>query len=231
MPYFQLETNKNQVNNPLKRIGSGEDTNPWNENWLPREGSLRPVACLAPDPPERVSDLISLDATWDMSKLEKWFLPMDIEAIHSIPICTRRQTDFWAWQFDRSGLFTVRSAYKMLVSTKFTREAWLDGRATGSNQKKAEKQWSSIWKTAVPSKIRTFVWRLAKHSIPTADVLHSRNMSTTDVCAICGQQDSCRHSLIDCNMARCVRVGFDVHGSCRVTTGIEGCADGLLPSA
>jgi hypothetical protein len=45
-----------------------------------------------------------------------------------------------------------------------------------------------------------------KHSLPTGDIRQQRNMSPTAACSICGQEDSWRHSLIECNMARCVWV-------------------------
>ena len=49
-----------------------------------------------------------------------------------------------------------------------------------------------------------FLWRLAKHSIPTKDVRHTRHMSDDDKCQLCGMQDSWRHSLMQCSVARCV---------------------------
>jgi frataxin-like iron-binding protein CyaY len=56
----------------------------------------------------------------------------------------------------------------------------------------------------VPSKVQNFLWRLARHSLPTADVLHHRHVAEASLFAICGSIDSWRHSLLECNMARCV---------------------------
>ena len=56
----------------------------------------------------------------------------------------------------------------------------------------------------VPSKIKVFLWRLAKHSLPTSDVLKHRNMAVEDKCAVCGEDDSWKHSLSECTMAKCV---------------------------
>jgi hypothetical protein len=54
----------------IKRIGTGEQTNPVNDQWVPRDGMLRPVACLMREPPERVAYFISaISATWDEAKL------------------------------------------------------------------------------------------------------------------------------------------------------------------
>ena len=71
------------------------------------------------------------------------------------------------------------------------------------------KEWSRLWKIAVPSKIKIFLWRLAKHSIPTGDVRYRRHMAESPACSLCGREDSWRHSLIECNMARCVWVLSD----------------------
>jgi hypothetical protein len=54
-------------------------------------------------------------------------IPMDIEAIQQIPISFVRQSDFWAWHYERSGVFTVRSAYLMLVEIKRRRENFFEG--------------------------------------------------------------------------------------------------------
>ena len=48
------------------------------------------------------------------------------------------------------------------------------------------------------------VWRLAWQSIPFGDVLHHRKMAASSSCAICGMEDSWRHSLLECNLAKCV---------------------------
>jgi hypothetical protein len=99
----------------------------------------------------------------------------------------------------------------MLVTTKKVRKDWLEVRTSTSSDRQ-EKAWTSLWKTKVPSKIKVFAWRLANHSLPTGDVLDHRNMSTLSVYAIChATNDSWRHSLLDCTMARCIWALTDEH--------------------
>jgi ribonuclease HI len=189
----------------VRRIGTGEHTDPYNDNWLPRDGMLRPMACLARNPPHAVADLIdSSSATWNEEKLRECFLPMDVDVIKEIPLPSRRHDDFWAWHYERKGVFSVRSAYRMLVDTRERREAWLDSRATSSNEAGIAREWSSLWKTQVPSKIRVFLWRLAKQSLPSNELRHRRGMADDDRCQLCGACDSWRHALLDCSMSRCV---------------------------
>lgn len=87
---------------------------------------------------------------------------------------------------------------------KLRREAWLDGSSGSSSIDRYSASWKLLWKTPVPGKIRMFLWRLAKHSIPTEDVGAQRKMSTTSACALSWAADSWRHVLLECTMARCV---------------------------
>ncbi|WVZ97086.1 hypothetical protein U9M48_042647 [Paspalum notatum var. saurae] len=184
------------------------------------------------DRPIWVNDLIDgTTCAWDEQKLTTFFTPMDREVISNIPICTRTQEDFWAWHYEKSGIFSVRSAYHieglmrnfwwgnnngkqricwvawdeiikpnhlgdfwawhyeksgifsvrpaypMLVHMRERRTAWLDNRAGRSNTRAEENEWIALWKVIVPEKIRVFVWRLAHRSIPTGDVLKRWNMA------------------------------------------------------
>jgi hypothetical protein len=101
-------------------------------------------------------------------------------------------------------MFSVRSSYRALISMKRAREDWLDGRSTSSRATEEEKAWTKLWKVSVPSKIRVFLWRLAKQSFPTGDVQQRRNMAPTVACSICGHVYSWWHYLLECNLARCV---------------------------
>jgi hypothetical protein len=69
--------------------------------------------------PNNVADFIEpMFATWNTQALHQWFLPMDVDAICSIPLSTRRLTDIWAWHYEKNGILMVRSMYQLLVETK-----------------------------------------------------------------------------------------------------------------
>ena len=113
--------------------------------------------------------------------------------------------DWWAWHYEKTGYFSVRSCYRLLAMTKKVREDWLEGRQSSSSASLEQKQWCSLWKTQVPGKIRVFLWRLAHNSIPTGYVRCNRSMAPTSVCGLChAGEDDWRHSLLDCNSSRCV---------------------------
>lgn len=129
------------------------------------------------------------------------FTLFDAEAILKIPLCNRRVGDFWAWSEEKRGHFSVSSAYRMLARTKLNRESWLEEREGSSDIAGDSKDWNSIWKIKVPSNLMIFIWRLARHSIPSGEVLHRRNMATTATCPLCGAHDTCRHALLSCPMS------------------------------
>ncbi|KAM3313296.1 hypothetical protein ACQJBY_032739 [Aegilops geniculata] len=69
---------------------------------------------------------------------------------------------------------------KLVLLSASPRENWLEeGEGTFDG---AEENWGWTW---------VFLWRLARHSIPTAQLLHHRNMSTMCVCSLWGAEDTC----------------------------------------
>lgn len=82
----------------IRRVGDGRSTPIWDSNWIPREPLLRPLLSVMPNPPTMVHELlIHSEARWNSNLIRQVFLPMDAEAILSIPICTKGIPDFWAW--------------------------------------------------------------------------------------------------------------------------------------
>jgi hypothetical protein len=108
---------------------------------------MRPITSLIQNPPQMVNELILHNVgDWNKGLVRSIFIKFDADAILSIPVCTRPVDDFWAWSHDRKGIFTVRSAYRMLVTTKIRREAWLEGRSDSSNTESEERSWCQLWK-------------------------------------------------------------------------------------
>ena len=80
---------------------------------------------LDPNPPEKVAELLDYtSAHWKEGLIRTVFTPFDAEEILKIPVCTRRLLDSWAWHEERRGVFTVRSAYRMILRTRTSRESW-----------------------------------------------------------------------------------------------------------
>jgi hypothetical protein len=136
---------------------------------------------------------------------EFFFSRIDSKAILQIPLSMRKQEDCWAWHYERNGLFTVRSAYRMMIEAKKSREDYFEGWASCSDSGKKRKEWIQLWNMKLPSKVKVFCWRLALNSLPTTSVLESRNMSQKGERKICGAtKDMWDHALLHCTMSKCV---------------------------
>jgi hypothetical protein len=165
-------------------------------DWLPSSGLKRSIPSSRPNPPQVVSEFIdSMLASWDRVKLMEFFTPLDVNLISSIPLTTRQQQDFWAWHFEKRGVFSVYSAYRMLAHRKSL---------AGSAGPRTDKQFRRSGLRCGELKSLPKWWRLARCSLPSKDLLLHRNMADSSACPICGTGDLWRHSPLECNMARCV---------------------------
>jgi hypothetical protein len=88
--------------------------------------------------------------TWRKEVVQRYFIQMDIEAILQIPLSLRMQDDCWAWHYEKNGIFSARSAYRMLVLAKKAREDYFEGRAICSNELFRQKEWKSLCDLKVP---------------------------------------------------------------------------------
>ena len=68
--------------------------------------------------------------------------------------------DTLIWPLTNDGEYSVRSAYRMLVSA----EALLMPSSTSLDNNGLV--WKKIWKIRIPNKIRHLIWRVAKDSLP-----------------------------------------------------------------
>lgn len=125
---------------------------------------LRALHPVSDDPPVLVSDLIEGPMRrWNRAAMTTHMNPIDADALFNIPISTSTSSDWWAWHYERTGVFSVRSAYRLLVGTKRRREDWLENRGNNSDTRASQNQWVNQWKTRVPGNVKNFAWRLAKN--------------------------------------------------------------------
>ncbi|KAJ8766682.1 hypothetical protein K2173_004506 [Erythroxylum novogranatense] len=62
-----------------------------------------------------VQELLALNPTrWDLDLVQAVFCDRDVQLIQSIPLSSRPRLDWWKWRWEWKGLYSVKSAYKML---------------------------------------------------------------------------------------------------------------------
>ena len=97
---------------------------------------------------------------WNVEVLQNSFYPWEAEVIMKNYVSEACNTDYLVWPKSADGCYTVKSTYQMLATEV------INGTPSLSNGEDS-KVWKSIWKIRAPQKIRHFMWRAMKDSLPS----------------------------------------------------------------
>ncbi|XP_056688797.1 uncharacterized protein [Spinacia oleracea] len=157
-------------------IGNGRSTSLWYHHWV---GSGPLYKLIDRDIPERiahflVSDIIR-DGQWDFTKVSQ-FMPPDIcDMIRLVPLATCTNVeDFIRWVYTKNGVFSVKSAYFLLLHNH-----------DSPTQLLQPFNWKSIWKIKVPFKYKMLLWNACHEIFPVAEMLHLRLDYISPRCSRC----------------------------------------------
>jgi hypothetical protein len=92
-----------------------------------------------------VADLLTSSGAWNTDLIKQVFVDADAHAILSTQV-RGLGADVWAWEPERHGLYTVKSAYKQLYDEQCR---LLEGDHAFSS---GDITWNRIWKLEVPQR-------------------------------------------------------------------------------
>ena len=104
------------------------------------------------------------------------------------------EEDLLVWPFTTEGNSSLKSAYRLL--------ALEEGNANPSSSTVTKQKclWKKLWQIWSPTKIRHFMWRAAKDSLPTKQNLRARHVPVDETYELCGEQkETLMHSLWLCD--------------------------------
>lgn len=108
------------------------------------------------------------------------------------------QNDFWCWEHNKSGEYSVRSGYWMacrLNKPELLFEALCQPSLNGLKKQ--------IWSIPTEPKLRLFLWRASSDALPVAHLFAIRGMDRDNRCQLCGgDMESINHVLFTCSLAR-----------------------------
>ncbi len=177
------------------RVGNGDHIRIWGERWLP---VAHHHTIISPRPQQttvtHVAHLFAQDTrVWNIAVVKANFLPFEAEIILRIPLCNIRNNNMLIWGGTKTGHYAVRSGYHMLLEDK-QREAPRTSNAAPQTQ-----VWKSIWSFSIPSKVRHFIWRACRDSLPTRKNLHHRHVLDDPRCPNCSNSvENNLHALWKC---------------------------------
>ena len=96
------------------RVESGCKVQIWRDNWIPRDNSLKITRKVGRCRLRWVSDLLLPNSRrWNEQLIRMIFFPHDAEAILSLRLLPVEGEDLIAWHYEKAGIFSVRSAYRL----------------------------------------------------------------------------------------------------------------------
>jgi hypothetical protein len=104
-----------------------------------------------------VADLLDANGAWRVDRLSEYFRLVDIEAILKFRTSPRVQQDFIAWQPEKSGFFSVRSAYHLAVATHIDNVA---GGVASSRPSGDRPAWKLVWISPLPQEMKIVAWKV-----------------------------------------------------------------------
>lgn len=178
------------------RIGCGSQVR---IPWIPRAYSYRVTTRKGRCRLKWVSKLLDINGLdWDYGKLAGIFNLADAEAIAKIKLPERLTEDFLAWPVEKTGIFTVRSAYNLALKLQN-----LNASTTSSVDPSGEKKlWKHIWSGDVPPKVNVFTWKLCRDALPTKRQKFVKKIEMEGTCCLCGlKAETGFHATIECPQA------------------------------
>ena len=167
------------------RVGNGNSIRIWHDRWIPIPSAGVPITPPNELPEDAcVSSLIQVDTgLWNKELVERAFIPSEASLILSTTLSSRAPNDLLVWGGEKSGKYSVRSAYRMLATVD------LDGNPEFSTTEYWRMFWKKIWSVKVPFKIRNFLWRVCIDALPTLVKLQRRTIIFIARCSFCLAED------------------------------------------
>jgi hypothetical protein len=188
------------------RVGSGSKIQIWSDRWLNRAPSRKPMLKRGRGRIRWVSQLMTPDRKeWDVPLLCSVFHRCDAEEVLNIRLSERVHEDFIAWFYEKSSMFSVKSAYHLAVQVESRKQeqeqVGSSVRADGSRP-----LFNEVWSAKVPAKVKIFAWRLSREGLATQDNRKRRTLERVGTCQVCGMEDETGyHATVTCTKAVALR--------------------------
>uniref|UniRef100_A0A803PHA9 Reverse transcriptase domain-containing protein n=1 Tax=Cannabis sativa TaxID=3483 RepID=A0A803PHA9_CANSA len=160
-----------------RSICDGKNTSILNDPWLSGVDDHF-VTTYHPNLVGRsVDSLLQLERrAWDVDLIRDMFNQHDMDLILSIQLSDAQRGDCWYWCKETNGVYSVRSAYKLLQ--QISGDWSSDG---------ADVYWKRLWQLNVPAKVHHLVWRVISGTLPTKLQLSNQHVHVDLTCPMCNK--------------------------------------------
>ena len=173
------------------RVGNGKSIDVWKDPWVPWIEGFIPTSrdTNSINSPLLVANLIdSANMCWKIEVVAVLFDLTFAKAISRIILPTIPQQDQLIWTPDPSGLFSVKSMFR-LSSTPIDPQP--------------NPTWQKLWKLKLHERLKIFVWRIGSNTLPTRLNVAKRTGFRDTTCPLCGnKEESYAHLFLQCTMVK-----------------------------
>ena len=130
---------------------------------------------------------------WDIQLLRDFFHSDDIPLILGLKPSRSRAPDGYVWNHTKSGVYSVKTGYDLIQSTKLSlRKEWaMEPNITSLK--------SHVWRIKAPIKMKHFLWQVLSGCVATAERLTYRHLGTDRSCPRCADPvESINHLVFEC---------------------------------
>jgi hypothetical protein len=140
---------------------------------------------------------------WKEEVVRDFFRPHDVGQILNIKLPSSPIEDFISWLYEKTGVFSVKSAYHLARDLAMEEGA---GKQSSSRNQEDRPLWKDFWKIPVPHKVAVFGWRVINNGLATQVNKNHNKICLTSTCEVCGMEDeTVMHALISCGHAVTLR--------------------------
>ncbi|KAH6788014.1 hypothetical protein C2S52_007566 [Perilla frutescens var. hirtella] len=176
-------------------VGNGHLINLSKDAWIPGHHFFRPdPIILDAYNINKVRDLLEDSGNNWNQELVRSVYPNEVSnVILSIPLSLTERADLIAWNHTKNDNYSVRSGYWVAMKIK---DALLSIASSSSNNIET---WQWFWKLPIPPRIKIFLWRCMKGTIPTKTNLVRKYVEIDQSCPRCDLgTETPEHAFRDC---------------------------------
>ncbi|XP_074293265.1 uncharacterized protein LOC141620241 [Silene latifolia] len=130
---------------------------------------------------------IMLDSThWNSTNVFQFFNKSTATSICALELPPEPTDDYIYWKFTEDGFYSAKSGYLFLLDRSH--------HSSASNS-----HFALIWKLPCQPHIKIFLWKIAHHILPTANILIRRGLIVDHACCFCNlESETLAHLFRDC---------------------------------
>lgn len=174
------------------KIGSGENINITGQPWLANVDNSYISTVSESFLNCKVQGLMHTGSReWDQDVIRDLFNERDQTCILETSLGTNDVEDSMVWKYEKSGTYSVKSAYRLIQRMK--------GLFCAEERSNVLMQ---LWKIKAPPRVLNVVWRAVAGCLPTFMQLYQKRVQINTQCQVCSAgEESIFHILVGCPFA------------------------------